>query len=98
MGSNAVGENFTIVDQNNVPISSTRWAIANKKATFASYLNDRKIKENCAKNGLVFLDCRIYKADDSVDLIGELNLEVTPAISFYDQRRKMQAGDKKQKS
>ncbi|KAJ2958890.1 hypothetical protein NQZ79_g5569 [Umbelopsis isabellina] len=96
MGSNTVGENFTMVDQNNLPISSVRWAIANKEATFASFLNVRKIKEECAKNRLVFLDRFIYKADDSVDLIGELYPEVTPAISFYDQRRKMKAGGTKQ--
>ena len=98
MGSTTVDENFTIVDQNNVSISSAKWARANKKVTFAAFLNVRKIEEECAKNGLIFQDRLVYKPDDSVDLIGELNPQVTPAISFYDRRRKMKAGSRQQRT
>lgn len=98
MGSNKVDENFTMMDQNNMPISSTKWAVANKEATFSSFLDVQKIKKKCAKHGLVFLHRFIYKADDSVDLVGELHNEVTPAISFYDQRRKLRAGGTKRQS
>jgi oligoendopeptidase F len=42
----------------------------------------------CLKHGLVFQDYLIYRGDGSVDILGELDLNVSPCISFYEARKK----------
>ena len=96
LASNSEQQNFTIKDAHDVPISSTRWAIANKDATFAAFFDLRKIKNVCNDYGLDFQHRLAYRSDDSVALVGELKQGVHAATSWYVQRRKYKLSSKQQ--
>ena len=96
LASNSEQQNFTIKDAHDVPISSTRWAIANKDATFAAFFDLRKIKNVCNDYGLDFQHRLAYRSDDSVALVGELKQGVHAATSWYVQRRKYKLSSKHQ--
>lgn len=89
MGNTRVGENFTLLDRFNQPISSVKWARSYKEDTLASFLDLDYIKEACKENGILFDHRFTYRPDGSVELHSTLEPDVTPAISFYEQRRKV---------
>lgn len=98
MASTTHEENFTILDQNNQPVSSPKWARVYKNATLTAFLDVEKMKPICDDSGLIFQRHLVYRPDDTFALVGELKPCVTPAISYYDQRRKMKISRKQRKT
>jgi hypothetical protein len=95
MASSLVEEHFNIVDHNNNPITSCRFAISNKLATFANFFDIGEINKICASYGQTFQHRLIYTPDQTVHLVGELLPSVTPCVSFYEQRRKSKSREVK---
>lgn len=64
-----------------------------KKSDSGSLLLDvKKIEQTCDKYGMDFQYRLIYRPDDTFAIFGTLQKEATPAISFFDQRKKVHRG------
>jgi hypothetical protein len=95
MASSVVEEHFNIVDHNDNPITSCRFAISNKSATFANFFDIGEINKICASYGQTFQHRLIYTPDQTVHLVGELLPSVAPCVSFHEQRRKSKSREVK---
>lgn len=69
MARSMVEENFTILDQDNMPISSVQWAIENKLATLCAFLNVKEISRISSDRSTVFENRITYNPDPTVDIL-----------------------------
>jgi hypothetical protein len=98
MATDKVPQNFTLFDQHEMPITSVAQAIRNQVATLSSFLDIAEIHKICRSRGLEFENVVTVCANGSAKLLGVLKTGVTPATSYYDERKKSNAGGKRQKS